>query len=939
MGTPNLNVIKLFSLLTFMLLNGLMAQTNQWRLTWDMNSETDITEYKVYRYTSDQHYQMDDSLYAIISHTIESDSSEINLGDSTITYYDRRVKPGPLFNYKVKAVNTEDIESDYSDYVSAAIPEINPLPAPTIDEGQTFPNLDLDNYITDEDHTTADITWTVAGQSELNVSINPSNHNLIVLVPHIDWYGSETLTLTATDPSGFWDTAEITYLVNPVSESPTISGSTQHNNLVLLDTTLSLMEDTPYFCSNVTWFNYVEDQDTDDSVLIYTIKPGNHIARLPATGGQVLNPSVNFCSKDTLKLIISDGTFADSAYFVADVYPVNDMPTKAVLTNPANNTFVQYQGTLRFQWSASVDADGEAVNYDLVIQEQNTTDKISFNNITATHFDLDVRSYLDSGIFYTWNVETSDGHVEVVSDTSLFYMIEAESPSIAGTGQYKNLPLIDTTITMTEDTPVTCPNTMWYDFVEDGDTEDSELSYTVKSSHYITPTPTQDGQILTPVVNFCKNDTLKLVVSDGVLADSAYFVVTVSPVNDQPEKSNLISPVNNSAVAYNDSLLFLWSTASDPDDDTINYQLVIREEETENQIFLGDFTGLSSAFNVQQTFDPGVYYTWNVTASDGQVSIQSDTSVFHIIMAESPSIAGSGQFKNLSLIDTTIVLTEDTPASCPNSIWYTFVEDGDTEDSELTYIVRDSRNILKIPAENGCLLNPVLNFCTTDTLKLVVSDGVLSDSAYFVVDVIPVNDAPEQSQLISPIHNTALEYSDSITFQWSASFDPDDEFVLYNLTIREENSENEITIPDIIENQITVNIPSGFSPGAHYSWNVTSRDLEVAVVSDTAHFYVIPSTDIEDPWHRPDEGYHLSQNYPNPFNPTTAISYNLADDGYVTIEVYNTLGQQVQTLVDAYQNAGQHSVEFDSQGLSSGLYFYHIRSKEYFAIRKMILRK
>ena len=65
----------------------------------------------------------------------------------------------------------------------------------------------------------------------------------------------------------------------------------------------------------------------------------------------------------------------------------------------------------------------------------------------------------------------------------------------------------------------------------------------------------------------------------------------------------------------------------------------------------------------------------------------------------------------------------------------------------------------------------------------------------------------------------------------------------------------------------------------------------------------------------------------------------LADAGHVTVKVFNTLGQRVSRLVDEFKDAGQYSVEFNSQGLSSGLYFYHIRSNDYHAIRKMILRK
>jgi photosystem II stability/assembly factor-like uncharacterized protein len=83
--------------------------------------------------------------------------------------------------------------------------------------------------------------------------------------------------------------------------------------------------------------------------------------------------------------------------------------------------------------------------------------------------------------------------------------------------------------------------------------------------------------------------------------------------------------------------------------------------------------------------------------------------------------------------------------------------------------------------------------------------------------------------------------------------------------------------------------------------------------------------------------FRLLQNYPNPFNPTTTIRYALPNRSRVTLSVFNTLGQQVATLVNDTHDAGYHEVRFDGTGLASGVYFYRFRAGEYVATKRLLL--
>jgi hypothetical protein len=85
--------------------------------------------------------------------------------------------------------------------------------------------------------------------------------------------------------------------------------------------------------------------------------------------------------------------------------------------------------------------------------------------------------------------------------------------------------------------------------------------------------------------------------------------------------------------------------------------------------------------------------------------------------------------------------------------------------------------------------------------------------------------------------------------------------------------------------------------------------------------------------------FALDQNYPNPFNPSTTISYSLPTSSNVELAVYNVVGQHVATLVQGYQEAGKHTVEFAPETLAGGVYFYKLRANDLSLVKKMILLK
>jgi len=84
------------------------------------------------------------------------------------------------------------------------------------------------------------------------------------------------------------------------------------------------------------------------------------------------------------------------------------------------------------------------------------------------------------------------------------------------------------------------------------------------------------------------------------------------------------------------------------------------------------------------------------------------------------------------------------------------------------------------------------------------------------------------------------------------------------------------------------------------------------------------------------KNFNLAQNYPNPFNPKTSIEFTIPKTGYVSLKIYNLLGEEVVTLVEGNVNKGNHYFYWDASEFSSGIYFYKLEAGEYVEIKKMV---
>jgi len=132
---------------------------------------------------------------------------------------------------------------------------------------------------------------------------------------------------------------------------------------------------------------------------------------------------------------------------------------------------------------------------------------------------------------------------------------------------------------------------------------------------------------------------------------------------------------------------------------------------------------------------------------------------------------------------------------------------------------------------------------------------------------------------------------------------------------------------------------------ASYNTPGTARGIDVVAdfifVADVSSLQILKliTTSIDDHSEGLPDKILISQNYPNPFNSSTIIQYSLPDEAYVTINIYDLLGQNIVTLVSKKQTAGLYQVTWNADNVPSGIYIYSIKAGEYYQTQKCILLK
>ena len=265
-----------------------------------------------------------------------------------------------------------------------------------------------------------------------------------------------------------------------------------------------------------------------------------------------------------------------------------------------------------------------------------------------------------------------------------------------------------------------------------------------------------------------------------------------------------------------------------------------------------------------------------------------------------------------------------------------YVDDPDNTKDELKWSYSGNTNII-VSYDS---LTHIIKLSSKDwygseeIIYTVKDPGELSDSDTSLVSVIKSPDTIPPEISITYPENDSL-YTSHITELKYTLFDENPDSSWYSI----DGSLTRIVVPWSSDTTIT----DLRSKQGENIWYVYASDKSRNNSTDSVRFNVdTTSTGIEESIVPSD--YSLKQNYPNPFNSSTIISYSIPEGGPVLLLVYDLIGKKLETLVNEEQTPGSYEVNFSAENLSSGIYFYNLRTNlrtnsRFNKTRKMLLIK
>ncbi|WP_024701070.1 tandem-95 repeat protein, partial [Vibrio parahaemolyticus] len=596
-------------------------------------------------------------------------------GDAEIIYTvtDGALTDQATVKVTVNAVNdTPVVESSIADQALA--------------EDFTPYTIDLNTAFSDVDNVDGELTFSVSGNSNIQVAIV---NGIATITPTADWNGSETLTFTATDPSGESVSQTVDFTVAPVVD-------------IKADST-NVVEDTPTII-NVLGNDTFEGADKVVS-LDAENSPKNGTVIVNSDGTVTYTPDDNYVGEDTFTYIVTSGGVSESTTVEVNVTPVNDAP---VAKNDISTTQEDTAVTIDVL-SNDTDVDGDKLSIESasVPKEQGTVEVVNGKLVFTPAENFNGQAE----ITYT----VTDGQLTDEAKVTVTVNPVNDAPTIK----------VDAVESITEDA-VNTDTVVATLTVRDTDTPEDQLTVSLEnnSNGYFVLVG-NEVKLTQAGVDAVNNDELNLKdltisasVSDGVnptANDSDSLIV--NRVNDAPTVENAIA----------DQVL-----AEDFDVYTIDLNEVFKDSDSSLEFSVSgndniQISIVSGVATITPTADWNGKETITFTAKDPSGENVSQTVNFTVA-----SVADIVADKATVVEDTpTIinVLSNDTFESTDKVVSL----DADNGPKNGTVIVNNEGTVTYTPDDN---------YVGKDTFTYVVTSGGVSESTTVTVNVTPVNDAP-----------------------------------------------------------------------------------------------------------------------------------------------------------------------------------------------------
>jgi PKD repeat protein len=335
------------------------------------------------------------------------------LATNSYTYNNSGSKVPGIYYWRVEARGSDGLSVNSTNYgvlnLNSKAPAIAFIPNQTTNEGSNFPDLALDNYVTDGDNAKSELSWRYEGAINLVVQISQSRV-VSVRPPNNKWFGTETITFIVTDPTSLSDSAAVLFTVRDVNAKPVLQQIPNQ----------TFDEDGSKVLARALLESWAADEDNAKSEFSYKLVANTNILyTLTAGKDLVLSANPNWSGQETVALVVEDGSgAADSAYFKVTVNSIPDPPAAFDLLSPKDNTLFVWTWPMKFTWQEAEDPDaGDVISYywqlsrstNFEIDNPDILDAQVLYNQTTSYFNYMAPKSMEKGAYY-WKLTAFDGY-------------------------------------------------------------------------------------------------------------------------------------------------------------------------------------------------------------------------------------------------------------------------------------------------------------------------------------------------------------------------------------------------------------------------------------------------------------------------------------------------------------------------------------------------